>query len=179
MLERRRRQLRTCRDDPRDGSGSFEGEGRLRRLCSGSEAVRELDHPNIVPLLEAGEAAGMPFLAMPFISGTNLSDVFRDLAEVRRDSAAPAVSYPVSVPDRRARPEHLTATDPRTHAKAVAMVGVQVARALGRAHGKGILHRDVKPGNLMLNADGRVFLTDFGLALAEGLPDLTRRGEVV
>jgi eukaryotic-like serine/threonine-protein kinase len=48
--------------------------------------------------------------------------------------------------------------------KAFARIGLQVAQALRHAHRKGVLHNDVKPGNLLIDASGKVFVTDFGLA---------------
>jgi WD40 repeat protein len=58
-------------------------------------------------------------------------------------------------------------------------MGAQVAEALAHAHGQGILHRDVKPSNLLLDAHGTVWVTDFGLAKASDSSDLTGTGEVV
>src|SRR5439155_9147149 len=63
--------------------------------------------------------------------------------------------------------------------RSVAQLGAQVAEALAYAHAQGVLHRDIKPSNLLLDQQGTVWVTDFGLARAEGLPDLTRTGDVV
>jgi tetratricopeptide (TPR) repeat protein len=61
----------------------------------------------------------------------------------------------------------------------VARIGVQAAEALAYAHSQGVLHRDVKPSNLLIDAAGTVWLTDFGLAKIEGMDDLTGTGDIV
>ena len=51
----------------------------------------------------------------------------------------------------------------------------QVGAALGYAHRRGVIHRDVKPGNILLNADGEAIVTDFGIAKVAEMPEVTRR----
>ncbi|NGO71156.1 serine/threonine-protein kinase, partial [Streptomyces boncukensis] len=72
----------------------------------------------------------------------------------------------------------LVAEGPMAPERAAA-VGAEVLAALRAAHSCAVLHRDVKPGNVLLSNDGRTVLTDFGIALIEDSPALTRTGEVI
>ena len=67
----------------------------------------------------------------------------------------------------------------RQYARDVARIGVQVAEALDYAAAQGVLHRDVKPSNILLDAQGTAWVTDFGLAKVAGQDDLTGTGDVV
>src|SRR5262249_30385145 len=61
----------------------------------------------------------------------------------------------------------------------VARLGLQAAEALHHAHTQGVLHRDVKPSNILLDARGNAWVTDFGLAKADDADDLTDTGDIV
>jgi len=67
----------------------------------------------------------------------------------------------------------------RRYWASVSWIGIQVAEALAYAHGQGTLHRDIKPSNLLLDTQGVVWVTDFGLAKASDSEDLTHTGDVV
>lgn len=136
-------------------------DGRvLARFRREAEAAGRLRHPNVVPVYVFGEAAGTPFLAMELVEGQSLAQTIaeRKAALERGEGASPA--------DREA------------HRRLAAEVIARVADALDYAHGRGILHRDVKPGNILVEKDGTPRLTDFGLALDLDAASLTLAGEV-
>jgi serine/threonine protein kinase/tetratricopeptide (TPR) repeat protein len=73
----------------------------------------------------------------------------------------------------------LTGAHDRRYYRQVARLALQVAEGLAYAHGQGVLHRDIKPSNLMVDTRGTVWITDFGLAKAEGSDGPTRTGDIV
>ncbi|HTE05592.1 MAG TPA: serine/threonine-protein kinase [Planctomycetota bacterium] len=119
-------------------------ERLVTRFRREAEAAARLRHPNVVPVYSVGESAGVPFFAMELVAGRSLRDVIR-LRREGHDAGLPAVGD-------------------AWLGWAVQTVA-QVADALDYVHGRGILHRDIKPGNIMLERDGTPRLTDFGLAL--------------
>ncbi|MBL8901112.1 MAG: protein kinase [Planctomycetes bacterium] len=127
------------------------------RFRQEARAVASLHHSHIVQLYEYGEHGGIPYMAMQLVEGQSLSAL---LATQR------------AIPGRREQ------ACTRDEAREAARVGAQVASALAYAHRQGVLHRDVKPANLLLDASGEVFLGDFGLAL-QGEVELTRTGEIL
>ncbi|MEK8144556.1 protein kinase [Streptomyces sp. M10(2022)] len=80
---------------------------------------------------------------------------------------------------RRALARRRREGDRRGLTREAARIGLHVLSALSAAHSAGVLHRDVKPGNVLLAADGQVLLTDFGIAAIEGDSTITRTGELV
>jgi WD40 repeat protein/serine/threonine protein kinase len=111
-------------------------------------------------------------------------------AETRADgmdgSPPNASSPPPHSDDRTAAPvlsssshSEMAGQPEASYFRSIARIGIQVAEALAYAHGQGILHRDIKPSNLLMDAQGRVWVTDFGLAKAEGSEGPTHTGDIV
>jgi YVTN family beta-propeller protein len=104
------------------------------RLLRESRLAASLDHPNVVPVYDAGEADGRLFIAMRYVDGVDLKALLRDSAPL--------------APER-----------------VIDIVG-QLAEALDAAHQRGLVHRDVKPSNVLLDQQGdrdHAYLADFGL----------------
>jgi WD40 repeat protein len=134
------------------------------------------------------EHRGASVIANSLLSGirydTNVADPAPtcDVAEMTPSKVAASsmsgVSSSVSLPGQT---DTTSASKPRklTYWQSVARVGVQVADALAYAHRQGVLHRDVKPSNLLLDLAGTVWVTDFGLAKAQDQQNLTHTGDII
>jgi serine/threonine protein kinase/Flp pilus assembly protein TadD len=149
----------------------------LERFRREAEATSRLDHPGVCAVYEIGEAEGRAYIAMRLVDGEPFS---KRLAAARR-AADEGVATP-NLWTPRPAPSGAPPAPPSQREdweRSLAFVE-SVARALHAAHERGVVHRDVKPGNLMAAPDGSAVVLDFGLAgLAdEGLTALTRSGEI-
>lgn len=126
---------------------TFANEAEVARFTIEAEAAAALDHPNIVPIYEVGMIDDQPFFTMKLIKGESLAQRLKN---------APGHRFP-----------------PRKIAECMS----KIARAVQHAHRRGVLHRDLKPGNVLIDEDGTPWLTDFGLAKLvheDGNSDLTK-----
>ncbi|MCB9832737.1 MAG: protein kinase [Planctomycetes bacterium] len=118
------------------------------------EALIALDHPGIVPVYESGQDQGLQYFAMRRIEGLPLD---RWLEARRRDRSE-------------------TGGRGRDELSAILAAMATIARALQHAHSKGLVHRDVKPANVMMDGEGQAFLLDFGLVRHDLDQTVTRTG---
>jgi serine/threonine-protein kinase len=120
------------------------------RFTRESRLAASLDHPNIIPIYEAGEEDGVFWIAMRYVAGSDAKNL------LKREG-------------------------PLTPERAVEIIA-PVASALGAAHGKGLVHRDVKPANILLASEegmedeAHVYLSDFGVAKHSASRALTKTG---
>jgi serine/threonine protein kinase len=92
---------------------------------------------------------------------------------------SPSISLPEENGEARANSNSKTSRLGQAYYRNVAEIVAKVANALQYAHHQGVLHRDIKPGNLLLDRDGMVWITDFGLARLSDCEGMTQTGEIV
>ncbi len=162
----------------------------IRRFQQEASAAARLRHPGIVEIHAVGEVAGSHYFAMALVDGTPLDRVLEKLegrtpATLDGDGIRLAVSSEaqagIEAASMEEAPRRRTASPSSAwdggYVETVCRLIAHVADALDHAHRAGVVHRDVKPANILLRDDGTAVLTDFGLARVEGLPSLTKTGE--
>lgn len=137
----------------------------VQRFQQEARAAARLDHPGIVRIFRYGEDRGTYFIAMQFVEGATLEHKLDELREGR-----PELGGQVS----RGRP---TRTATGKYLLNVARMTCTVARALDSAHTAGVLHRDVKPSNILIDAEGEPRVADFGIAKLDAADLLTQPGD--
>ena len=133
------------------------------------QVLSQVDHPGICPVFGVGEVGGRPYIAMDFLEGETLAD--------KLDRQRSSESGKVGVSSRGTS----TGLASRSDLMAVVHRVEQAARGLHAVHEAGLIHRDVKPDNIMIRQNGDPVLLDFGLAREAG-PDpstLTSTGDIL
>ncbi len=116
-----------------------------------ARAAAALAHPNIVRILDFGDEGGLHYMVMDFIEGESLRDY---LARLHSEGLSLRLDRIIAILK-------------------------QISAALGYAHDRGFVHRDVKPGNILLTDDGHAFLSDFGVVKSAGQTQMTVAGSII
>ena len=121
-------------------------EEAIQRFYLEAQAMKELDHQNIVHVFDFGQQDKQLFIAMTYVQGISLAEILQNKSKLSFE--------------------------------AIEVIIKHIARGLLYAHSKGIVHRDVKPSNIMLTRDNRVYVMDFGISYIQEMEKerLTRTG---
>jgi serine/threonine protein kinase len=172
---------------------------QLQRFKTEAQAAALLHHTNIVPIHAVGCERGVHYYAMQFIDGQTLAQLIherRTIEQPQPSGGDPSVSPAVTpAPVGRGSPDPAVPADRRSPASAqsapppssrtrgfmrmAVMLGIQAAEVLDNADAHGVIHRDIKPANLLLDASGRIWVTDFGLARLQDDNGLTMTGDLL
>ena len=124
-------------------------EDAYSRFIREAQAVAQLNHPNIVSIYDVGKENGRQFFVLEYVDGESLRDLMGTYPEGKCD------------------------------VQTVLRVGIDVCNALQYAHSQQVLHRDVKPENVMMTKNDVAKLMDFGLAKMLGQPSITQEGMII
>ena len=137
--------------------GLMPSEQFFARFRREAEAAARLDHPGICTVFDAGIDRETPYIAMRYVEGRTLAewiDASREAAGGARRTSS------LELP----KPAGDSQSEKQTVVMRVVALAEKAARALHAAHEAGLVHRDVKPGNIMVTKEGEPVLLDFGLA---------------
>jgi WD40 repeat protein/serine/threonine protein kinase len=160
----------------------------LQRFKHEAQIAGHLNHSNIVPVFMVGCERNVHYYAMQLIEGRTLGALIRELrqssvpspVDTRIQPALVEGPSPAAVQTIRevARSTEHSPLDPLLFRTRVRLI-LQAAEALEYAHEQGIVHRDIKPGNLLIDARGKLWVSDFGLAQLQTDLALTVTGDLV
>jgi hypothetical protein len=136
---------------------------QIERFQREARAAARIHHPSVVSILTVGQQDEWRYIAMELVNGPTLAEELRRLREeLDVDDATP----------------HLPSSHAETYFRRVAEIARQAADGLQHAHEQRVVHRDVKPSNLLLDEQGSIRIVDFGLARDEAQGRITETGDL-
>jgi eukaryotic-like serine/threonine-protein kinase len=150
--------------------GTILDEQRTQRFWREAKIAGALEHPGIVSVYGFGRHKDVSFYAMTLVEGRSLDRHIHDAA-TKRNRAVEG--------NHHREGEATTFLEGPERFGKIASLVADAADAIHAAHSAGVIHRDIKPSNLILDSQGRVKVTDFGLAVDTADLGLTRSGEIV
>ena len=152
----------------------------VMRFRREAEAMGRLTHPGIVPIHGSGEVDGTWFFAMEFVDGPPLGSVVEKLSLRQVDKLRGSFIEEAQLAEQYPALREPAATGAgNAYVRSCARLCANVANALAAAHRQGVIHRDLKPNNILIHPAGRPVLVDFGLARDEQAIGMTRSGEQI
>jgi eukaryotic-like serine/threonine-protein kinase len=175
---------------------------QLKRFKKEAKIAASLHHSNIVPVFGVGEDDGFHYYVMQLNNGVGLDELLQRISdtepqsetqfkkptnqntETLKTNSQSHIKSEINHKEKKSetRQDHFPWSrliNRISSPEEVAIIGIQAAKALQYAHEKGILHRDIKPGNLLIDQEGIVRVTDFGLARAIEPDNLSMTEEIV
>lgn len=161
-------------------------QDQVSRFRNEAHAAASLHHPHIVPVYAVGCERGVHYYSMQLINGNTLEQTLDELRTISGDSISSTVTSLTETVDppsttvvNRAGSTTLRSVRERDGVRAIVKMFVDVADAIDYAHEQGVIHRDIKPSNLLVDAAGKVWVADFGLARCRDAGNLTAEGKAI
>ena len=167
---------------------------QIHRFRNEALAAAHVEHANIVPVYAVGEDNGVHYYAMQLIEGQSLATLPAEIQPHAAQSTAESTAancHHSTWPNENGNTPVSTPAPPVIHpiisrsgttsdrVREITRLGIQAAEALHAVHEIGIVHRDVKPSNLLVDGQGKLWVTDFGLARCREHAGLTQTGDVL
>jgi serine/threonine protein kinase/Tfp pilus assembly protein PilF len=149
---------------PKEFTKDMDAKERFKREA---KATAALNHPNIVTIYEINEHEDQTYIAMEYVEGETLKEIIIKNSKLKTDGRGEVAS-----------PFHMMKKEGKEtlplHIDEIINIAIQICEGLQKAHEAGIVHRDIKPQNIIINKDNQVKILDFGLAKLKGVSQLTR-----
>ncbi len=139
---------------------------QVERFRREAKSAARLRHPGIVPIYAVGEEEGVRFFAMEYVAGRTLHEELSALRRARSRGEPPGAN------------DKLGSRAGRPYVEQAAAIAAQLADALDHAHRHGVIHRDVKPQNILIGEDDLPMLVDFGLAKDLDEQSISQAGDI-